>query len=305
MRLTIPEFDSFNGSYMNSLKAILSLTSYQALRLNDKFPSRAIDDFTGYKVGILLKILRCFYSFIKVVEEVKDYITGASILRIIADNLASFILVYHDDNEEQMKLRHFLFILDGLNSRLKGFNGYKTKKTEYINDTEFYALKKQIEDSIDNTKEGMNFCLEKIYSMPLYQQHKKSIDTLLGPEYNWKFKNLENMRDKWSWTKMYKLIDTKKSMTDMLSFFSQYVHGLSISNLTIDSCDEAFEPLIGFAIALLGKVSTIINNDFGVDKLFLFDGFLQSDYGTAYLSYYSPDKLKEYVNILNQSTNRK
>ena len=101
------------------------------------------------------------------------------------------------------------------------------------------------------------------------------------------------------------MIDTKKSMTDMLSFFSQYVHGLSISNLTIDTSDETFEPLIGFAIALLGKVNTIINNDFGVDKLLLLKGFMQSDYGTEYLSYYSPSKLNEFINILNQSTNRK
>ena len=305
MRLTIPEFDTFNGSYMDSLKATLCLISYQALRLNEKYPNSAIDDLTGYRVAILLKILRCFHSFIKVVDEVKDYITGASILRIIADNLASFILIYHDGNEEQMKLRHFLFILDGLNSRLKGFNRHEIIKTEYITDTEFQALKKQIEDSIDNTKEGMNFCLERIHSMPLYRQHKKSIDTLIAQGYNWKFKNIDSPKNNLSWQKMYEMIDTKKSMTDMLSFFSQYVHGLSISNLTIDTSDETFEPLIGFAIALLGKVNTIINNDFGVYKLLLLKGFMQSDYGTEYLSYYSTSKLNEFINILNQSTNRK
>lgn len=50
----------------------------------------------------------------------------------------------------------------------------------------------------------------------------------------------------------------------------------------------------------MGKIHEIANNDYGVDRSNLMDGFLDSEYGKDFLSYYSPHKLQELIGILNE-----
>ena len=78
---------------------------------------------------------------------------------------------------------------------------------------------------------------------------------------------------------MYNFIDERKSTSDTFSFLSNFVHGLIISNLIINGDDDDFELLIGHGIFLVGKINEIANNDFNVDRDYLTDGFLTSDWG--------------------------
>lgn len=304
MRLNIPEFDAFNGSYIDSLKAVYSLTSYQTQRLNEKFSTRAINSLKDYEVGILMKIMRSFYSFIIVVEQAKDYTIAASIIRIIADNLASFLLIYHQEKQEERELRHYLFILDGLSNKLCELESYELTKTEHISDSEFKQLAFQIQNSKKNTKQGIEFCKNKIYELPLYLQYKDAIESISKKDYNWRYIDLEHPKKSWTWAKMYELIDTKKSVTKIFPYFSQYIHGLSISNLEIDNTNEDYEALIAFGIDLIGKISDIINSDFGVDGSYLLDGFLLSDQGRDYLSFYSSDRIADIMKIIKNNSDK-
>jgi hypothetical protein len=299
MRIHIPELNAFNGSYYDSYKAFYSIVSYEVLRLNEKFNSRAINDIVGYQVGILMKVMRSFYSLITVIEDCKDYISAASIIRMIADNIASFHLIYHEKNEDEMLLRHYLFILDGFDKRLKEMENHKLEHNGSINDEDFDALKKQVEEAIVNTKQGIQYCNSAIQNLNIYSQHKEFIDILIEKG-NWKYSDLEKPKKQKTWNEMYDFIDERKSTSDTFSFLSNFVHGLSISNLTINGDDDDFEPLIGHGIFLMGKINEIANNDFNVDRDFLTDGFLTSDWGRSYFSYYSKERLQEIIKILNK-----
>lgn len=299
MRIHIPELNAFNGSYLDSYKAFYSIVSYEVLRLNEKFNSRAINDIIGYQVGILMKVMRSFYSLITVIEDCKDYISAASIIRMIVDNIASFHLIYHEKSEDKMLLRHYLFILDGLDKRLKGMENHKLEHNGLINDEDFDALKKQVGEAIANTQQGIQYCNSAIQNLNIYINHKEFIDILIE-RCNWKYSDLEKPKKQYTWNEMYDLIDERKSTSDTFSFFSNFVHGLSISNLTINGDDDDdFEPLIGYGIFLMSKINEIANNDFNVGRDFLTDGFLNSDWGKSYLSYYSKDRLQEIISILN------
>lgn len=299
MRIHIPELNAFNGSYFDSYKASYSIVSYEVLRLNEEFNSRAINDIVGYQVGILMKVMRSFYSLITVIEDCKDYISAASIIRMIADNIASFHLIYHEKNQDEMLLRHYLFILDGFDKRLKEMENHKLEHSGSINNEDFDALKKQVEEAIANTKQGIQYCNSAIQNLNIYPKHKDFIDILIE-KCNWKYSDLEKPKKQKTWNEMYNFIDERMSTSDTFSFLSNFVHGLSISNLTINGDDDDFEPLIGYGIFLMGKINEIANNDFNVDRDYLTDGFLTSDWGRSYFSYYSKERLQEIINILNK-----
>lgn len=299
MRIHIPELNAFNDSYFDSYKAMYCMISYEVLKLNEKFQSRAINDIPGYQIGILMKIMRCFHSFMTVVENSKDYNTAASIIRIIADTIASFLLIYHDNSKDERLLRHYLFILDGCVNRLKELENRELKNNGSITNEEFNALKTQVQNAIMDTKKIKHYCVHTIFNLPIYTKNKDTIDIFVK-DCNWKYSDIKQPKKKIDWNTMYQFIDTKKSMTDMISFLSHYVHGLSISNLIIDCNDDDFEPLISYGILLMGKIHEIANNDYGVDRSNLMDGFLDSEYGKDFLSYYSPHKLQELICILNE-----
>lgn len=299
MRIHIPELKSFNGSYSDSYKAMYSHLSYEVLRLDKKFSSRAINDIIGYQIGILIKVMRSFYSFITVVENCKDYVVAASIIRIIADNIATFLLIYHEKSEEEKYLRHYLFLLYGFDKRMEELENHKLEKDNHILDKDFDALKLQVEKAKADTRQGIQHCNQAIKNLPIYSKNRQSIDAIIA-ECNWKYSDFYKPKSRKSWESMYQLIDTRKSMPEMFSFLSHFVHGLSISNLIIEGDESDFEPLIGFGIFLMSKIHEIANNDYTVSEDFLREGFFSSTYGEDFLSYFSPEMIQELIRILNK-----
>ena len=59
---------------------------------------------------------------------------------------------------------------------------------------------------------------------------------------------------------------------------------------------ETFEPLIGIGITFLDKIHEFAQNDFGIEKNNLIEGFLKSEYATDYLSCIEPSHLHSLLN---------
>lgn len=51
------------------------------------------------------------------------------------------------------------------------------------------------------------------------------------------------------------------SVYGMLSYFSQYVHGLSISNIILDAADD-FESPLSFALSLIGWLFNYLRKEY-------------------------------------------
>lgn len=293
--ITIPGLERFNGSYYDAYKAIYSLVAYEVEELRSKFPEKAINSIDGYKVGILAKIVFASCSFMVIIEQTHDYSSAATILRSIADNLASYILVYHEKDKDELLLRHFLFLYDGLNTRLNGRLAIKPNSDPSIPKIDEEMLQKTIKEATTNDEKAIAFCLANIRSNNLYKKHNTEVEYLINYK-KWNYISLEKYKERNTWEKMYPLINGKESSSVFISYLSQFVHGLSSSNLIYEINDtNTFNELIGVGISFLGKINDFAQNDFNIDKNTLMQNFFQSEFGKVHLSYVTPEYLESFL----------
>lgn len=296
--ITIPGLERFNGSYYDAYKAIYSLVAYEVEELRSKFPEKAINSIDGYKVGILVKMMFASCSFMVIIEQTHDYSSAATILRSIADNLASYILVYHEKDKDELLLRHYLFLYDGLSTRLNGRLTIKPNTDSSIPKNEEEMLHKTVEEATINDEKTIAFCLTNIRSNNLYKIRDTEIEYLIKHK-RWNYISLDNYKERITWGKMYPLINGKESSSIFISYLSQYVHGLSSSNLfyNLDNANT-FNELIGIGITFLGKINDFAQNDFNIDKQALMHNFFQSEFGKVHLSYINPEHLESLLKTL-------
>jgi len=72
---------------------------------------------------------------------------------------------------------------------------------------------------------------------------------------------------KYSWNEMYALLNLEKNVRDFFSTLSEFVHGLSTSNLCVEKEIETFEPVYGIATSLLGKLHNMLNDVYSNDMV--------------------------------------
>lgn len=295
---SITGLEKFNGSYFDAYKAIYSLCAYEVKKLRTLFPEKAINDINGYKVGIITKEMYAFHSMITIIETNQDYSTSASILRSIADNLSTYILIYHQKIQDELLLRHYLYLIDGLNVRYSVMCSIHPPKDAPISNDEKQDTERNVSFAKKNTLDAISFCKEKIRMLNIYNEKGNAINHLLKTKNSWRYKSLDCYKQIFTWKEMYQLINGNESSKNFISFLSQYVHGLSSSNLLIDiNNKDTFEPLMGIGITFLGTIQEFIQNDFGIEKSYLISGFLNSDYAMDFLSYEELNHLHLLVNL--------
>ena len=107
----------------------------------------------------------------------------------------------------------------------------------------------------------INFCTNAIKARPDYSVKPQCYDKLIRYR-NWKFKSIDKPKpqDSYSWNDMYNLLNINNNGY-IFSFFSQYVHGLSISNLDLNDGDD-FEASLVFAFSLLAIVYNFLRKEY-------------------------------------------
>lgn len=294
--IVIPEFKIYNNSYFDTYKAIYSLCAHEVTRLRRKFPEGAINDINGYKAGILTKVMYSFHSFMLIIENNHDYSTAATILRSIADNLATYILIYHSNTKEDRELRHYLYLIDGANCRLNALLSIKPREDAPVREEEKQEVRQNVNLAVKDSTQTIEFCKNYIKEIKCYKTRIKEIDYLINKQDGWRYKTLDKYKETYSWKALYPLINGLESSKSFISYLSQFVHGLSSSNLFYDTeSKETFEPLIGIGITFLGKVQEFVLSDFDVDKDYLVQGFLKTNYAIDYISCMSPERQQELL----------
>lgn len=301
--ISIKGMEPYNGSYFDSFVAIYSFMAHEAEQLHKHFPSSNIEDIEGYKSNILHKCAIFFHTLFIVIVDAHDYYSAGTLIRMIADTLASYNLIYHEEDKEIRDLRHYLFILDGLAQRKKYFDNHQMNYDNTIHIEEYKKLEAQVESSKENTLEAINVCQSCIKSLEIYKTQKANIDILIT-KHNWQFIDINSPKGHYKWEQLYPMLDSKKAFTDMVTFLSQFVHGLSISNLTIDNSPQDFEPLLGYGVTLMGKTKDFIENDFGLGRNELFKEFLNSSHFKDYFAASSEEKKNEILKILKNHLNK-
>lgn len=255
--ISIPALDERGLSYKDFFRVLVTLIKYELKYIGEYHNSTCIDDIDSYILCNTRRIHKTANTLYTVIEKEKDFITANAILRMLADSLASLYLIYQED-KDLLELRHYLYIIDGIKSRLHQIPN-DIRYDNKINRGEYDSLCAQVMSSKQNYEDAYSHCVDKLRSCHIYNGHAAIIDRLIECR-NWKFKNLTtfNMNNnKYSWSEMYKRL-TPFTSKDNFSFLSEYIHGLSTSNLLIEMDNTLFEPTYGIAITLLGLLLNFI-----------------------------------------------
>lgn len=209
-----------------------------------------VNNLGSYTLAIIRKIILQFYSYKQVAEVIGDYNSALALIRYMADSICSFVFVYDTKNPEEQKIRHCLYVLDGVNQSLEELS-YPIIKTEYISDEDFALLKKQHDDTMDNRQSVKDYLIEQLNSYPLIQQNPTAQTIIKCAD--WKYKDISvksSKNNRYTWNELYSFLSLNEECKSFISFLSQNVHGLSISNLMVDATPENLEPLNSFVYHL-------------------------------------------------------
>jgi len=175
-------------------------------------------------------------------------------------------------------LRHFLFVLDGLSEREIQFSKHKSKFDGKNSVNEHNALCNKVVNAYDNTIKSIDFCKEQISHLELYKSQCEFVKKLINNR-NWKFYGFDNPTKRYNWPEMYKKLDSNNTLSDIFTYHSQFVHGLSISNLIIELDDNGLDEVYySYGSILLDKVMNFIETDFGMSREELRNGYVKSEF---------------------------
>ncbi|MBR2416722.1 MAG: hypothetical protein IKB11_08225 [Bacteroidaceae bacterium] len=298
LHISTPELDERNLSYEEYFRVIHVLLRHEALYLRKIHPNKSIDDIKAYPLIIIEKIVKITGTLYSVVVRNKDYVVSNIILRSLADIISSMILIYTEPDLEIKKIRHYLFIMDGLYGRMKNLP-IDLKYDGKIQKEEYEQLKEQIDNAYNNYNEAYLLAKNEIQNLSIYKTHKQTIDILINNR-KWKFKDISESNIKYySWTELYSYANLPVDSV-FFSLLSEFVHGLSTSNLLIDNTDETFEPILSIASSLIGKVLNLLNILYSNEIPLIEDKMVSALYDDDLPVHYVKSILSEFASRTNE-----
>jgi len=251
MHIPIPEITNRFGSIENALLSVIRYCDVIIQKAKIVYPRTLINDIPSYTLEFCRKTLIQATTLVKVANEQEDYNTVCSLVRILADNVSTIRLIYDSENVEEKVLRHLLYVMDGMSLRYNGLIDRPKPYDESIPRKTYDDLCTQVQEAKNNALECINYCTSEIKACPGYSAKQKCYEELIKYR-NWKFKTIDKPKDSYSWKELYGKLDIPNAEV-MFSYYSQYIHGLSISNIVLDDKD-AFESPLSFALSLVGWI---------------------------------------------------
>lgn len=290
----INRFEYSFHMYMNTVK-----------RLTNLYQCASVLDLKGYVAHFCYLRLKSFDTLIKVVVEHKDYLSANCLLRMLGDSVAVFRLIYGEKDNDLMLLRHALYVIDGCEDNLKVLPEEDINKGS-VPENELQEANKQIRFNREHRQRLMREAQEILDHSPLQVRNKKAFDRIVEDR-NWKFKEFKDYKKKGSnqyrWQELYELIDCCKYF-DLLSYISQYVHSLSMSNLVIQMDEQNVQGIVAEAVGLIDKLHEYTLDFFKEEYQYITEGLLDPDMRDKILSYFDeqhrPTKVMWKNGVMNK-----
>ena len=296
LHISTQELDEQNLSYEEFFRVIHVILKHETMYLRQLHPSKSINDIESYPIIIIEKVLKITSTLYTVVNANKDYIVSNIIIRSLADVISSLILIYSKSNDDLKLLRHYLFIMDGLQGRINNLPS-DLKYDGKIKKEEVEALSQRIESARDTSKGAYSCAEEEIKKLSIYESKKNTIDHLISKR-NWRFKELSESPGTYKWTELYTYAELPLD-SEFFSLLSEYVHGLSTSNLIVDSDNETFEPILSIASSLMGKVHEFIHHIYADDIPLIKESMISALYDDNLPLHYVESIASEYIKTIN------
>ena len=259
MRIPIPGVDERFENTGDVLDYILPFCNLIVEKAKHIYPNPAINDIPAYALEFIHKVLIQVSTLVKISRVREDYNTVCALVRILADNIAAINLIYGSEYSEEKALRHFLYVIDGVSLRFRLLNGHPMQYDGTIPQESFDALKKQVEGAKVNADNCISFCTNAIKLLPVYVMCSSDVNILIKTK-NWKFKKVDKPKENYTWKEMYGMLNIKEGK-EMFSFLSQYVHGLSVSNIATGDKDD-FQAPMSFVVCLVGWLLSFLRKEY-------------------------------------------
>ena len=218
------------------------------------FNSTSFLDLNSYRVRCLKKILKMVETYCFIASKHEDMCSANIMTRCIVDNTAAFLLIYDDDNDEMVWLRHYLAILDSLESRDKALKDTSIEYTDFESEAVREAVINMNIFTTERAKSAKETCLANIRKLSLYASNSGQVEGFIESN-NWRFRSLNDTGRRMSWWNMYSF---RKNIApaNLTEYLSQDVHGLSFSVENIEAEPKAFVggiEQVGYCCQLLGQ----------------------------------------------------
>ena len=244
-------------------------------RVRTLYPKVSVMDIKAYAAYYCYVRLVSFDTLKKVLLVLKDYVSANCILRMLGDCVATFCLIYREPDADLLRLRHALYIIDGCKSNLTVLPEENINKGS-VPDIELAEANRQISLNREHRQNMICEAQKILDSSPLRAKDEKAFDKIVR-DCNWKFKKFEyskNPKDnQYKWSELYEMIDCCKYF-DLLSYISQYAHGLSMSNLEIKVDDRNVDGVMSEAVGLIDRLYEYAYEFFEEDFKYIFEGLL-------------------------------
>ena len=274
-------------------------------RITSMYNCASVHDLKGYVAHFCYLRLKSFDTFVKVVLNNKDFLAANCILRMLGDSVAVFKLIYTEKDVHLLVLRHCLYVIDGCERNLKVLTDDNADNS-CLPDTELEMLRKKTQYNRELRNRLMSDAKEMLESSPLRFRDKAAFDKIVEDR-NWKFKEFKNYKKKsanqYQWKELYKLLDIR-SDCDVLSFISQYTHGLSMSNLVMTMNPENIDAIVGAALSLIRRLHKYTLSYFSKEQLYILEGLIEPKMRNEILSCYDEEHRPDGSSWNNQVMNQ-
>ena len=249
----IPDIgDKFEDAYPKLLTVVFKFKT-MVDSLYSHFNSTSFLDLNSYRVRCLKKILKMMETYCFITSKHEDMCSSNIMTRCIVDNTAAFLLIYDEDDDEMVWLRHYLAILDSLESREKALKGTSIEHTEFKSEAVRDAVVNMNNVTAERARIAKETCLANIRKLNLYVCNSVQVESFIKKQ-NWRFRNLNDTGRGMNWWDMYSF---RKNIApaSLTEYLSQDVHGLSFSVENIEAEPKAFVggiEQVGYCCQLLG-----------------------------------------------------
>lgn len=265
--ITINRFLYSFYMYMNTVKRLTSLYNYANVQF-----------LKGYVAHFCYLRLMSFDTLIKVVLNNKDYLSANCILRMLGDSVAVFRLIYMEPDKYLLVLRHSLYVIDGCERNLEVFPENNVNEG-CLSDEELSKSKEETRLNREHRQRLIREAHMMIADSPLKQKDSEAFDRIVEDR-NWKFKEFKNYKrigsNQYKWQDLYKLLDYCEGF-DLLSYISQYAHGLSMSNLVLQLNEGNVNGIVGEALGLIKRLHKYTMAFYPEEQLHILQGLLEPE----------------------------
>ena len=265
--------------FMNTVKRVCA-----------RYNNASVWDLNGYAAHFCYRRLKSFDTLAKVVLEHKDFISANCILRMLGDSVAVFHLIYMEPDVDLRWLRHALYVIDGCERNMVALPEDDFNKGT-MPDDEYIIYKEQNQHNRELRKRLMYQAQRIIDKSPLQIKDKEAFDKIVEDR-NWKFKAFKTYKktgaNQYKWNELYERIDMCEGF-DVLSFISQYAHGLSMSNLVMEMNEHNRDGILCEALALIKRLNAYLMEYYLLVYDYIMKGLLEPDMRDKILACYDEE----------------